>query len=336
MTPIKKIITTISIFCFISIHLFSQDDMLNLLDSIDTKKTHDKTIATFKGSKIINAQTIETVKKRTMDFNITHRFGNIGEASNGGAHTLYGLDNVADVRIGFDFGITDNITLGVGRSSQNELIDGFIKYRFLCQTTDNHIPFSIAVYSDMSYNPQSSSQFYRGAIETSKRTELQRVSYTTQLIIARKFGWRFSMELLPSYQHRNFVVGVINPDNGSEETNGLYSIGVGGRLKITQRFAIIGDYFYTFSDYRNNNSENPFFAPLALGFEIDTGGHIFHLMFSNSAGIIENNYIPHTTDDWLKGGFKFGFNISRVFGLGGKKKGTLNKKGTDRKFTGNI
>lgn len=293
---------------------FAQDDMLSLLDSVGGPKTHEKTIATFKGSKIINAQSIETVKAKTFDFSISHRFGNSG-TENGGGHALYGLDNISDVRFGFDFGITDKLTIGVGRSKQKELIDGLLKYKLLSQTTDNHIPISLVYYGDVSYNPQTPTLFYSGTITVKdfKQKDIHRFAYTNQLIIARKFNSRFSMEIIPSYQHRNFIVAKFNPDNGAVETNDLFSLGTGARLKLTKRFAIIVDYFYTFSKYRTKNSMAPFYNPLAIGIEIETGGHVFHMNFTNSAGIIENNYIPYTTDGWLKGGFKFGFNISRVF-----------------------
>ncbi|MEO6904146.1 MAG: DUF5777 family beta-barrel protein [Bacteroidia bacterium] len=315
-----KIIAIICSLFLISSSVFAQDDMLHLLDSVVTTKKSERTIATFKGSKIINAQTTETVKKGTMDFNVAHSFGNVGEQSNGGIHTLFGLDNIADVRIGFDFGITNDLTLGVGRSKQKELIDGLVKYRLLTQTTDNHIPFSLAIFGDMAYNPQQATIFYNGVDLTAFTPRaIQRFSYVSQLIIARKFNWRFSVELLPSFQYRNFILGTINPENGNIETNSLFSLGGGARLKLTNRFAIILDYYYTFSKYRQHNLNPSYFSPLGLGFEIDTGGHIFHLTFTNCSGIIENNYIPNTTDDWLKGGYKFGFNISRVFSLSGKR-----------------
>lgn len=321
MITIPKKIVAAFIFIGFGINAIAQDDMLNLLDSVGGPKTHEKVIATFKGSKVISMQTTETVKAKTMDFCISHRFGNIGTGSGGGAHTLYGFDNASDIRISFDFGITDNLTLGVGRSKEKELIDGLVKYRILTQTTDNHIPLSLAFYGDMSYNPQDATQFYSGTVSDADfhQKDVHRLSYTSQLIIARKFGSRFSMEIVPTYQHRNFVIASINPDNSTEESNDLMSVGAGARLKLTKRFSIIADYYYTFSKYRTNNSVNPFYMPLALGVEIETGGHVFHLNFTNASGIIENNYIPNTTDNWLKGGYKFGFNISRVFNLGGKK-----------------
>ena len=321
MKKISKKIAVTLLFSSFSIFVFAQDDMLSMLDSVGGKKTHEKVMATFKGSKIINAQSIETIKAKTCDFSITHRFGNIGQASNGGGHTLYGLDNITDVRIGFDFGITNNLTLGFGRSKIGELIDGLVKYRILTQTIDNHVPLSLAFYGDMGYTPELGSIFYNGLSSTSdlKRNDIHRFSYTSQLIISRKFGWRFSMELLPTYQHRNYVLATINAENSAVETNDLISLGGGFRFKLTKRFAIIADYFYTISPYRRNNTVTPFYNPLAIGVEIETGGHVFHLNFTNASGIVENNFIPNTTDSWLKGGFKFGFNISRVFNVGGKK-----------------
>ncbi|HEY0030731.1 MAG TPA: DUF5777 family beta-barrel protein [Bacteroidia bacterium] len=318
---LKKTAVLVGLICSGSF-LSAQDDMLAMLDSAGGPKVHEKVIATFKGSKVINMQSTETVKAGTMDFSVAHRFGNIGVESGGGAHQLYGFDNSSDIRIGFDFGITDNLTLGIARSKQNELIDGLVKYRILSQTQDNHIPLSLAIYADVSYNPQVANQFYSGMVTSPdfKQSEIHRFAYTTQLLIARKFGWRFSAQITPTYQHRNYVLGSINADNSAEETNDLFSIGGGFRFKLTKRLGIIADYYYTFSDFRKGNTANPYYNPLAIGIEIETGGHVFHLNFTNASGIIENNYIPNTTDSWLKGGYKFGFNISRVFNIGGKKK----------------
>lgn len=318
---LKNLSVTI-LFSTSALLVCAQDDMLSMLDSVGGIKTHEKVLATFKGSKIVNAQSTETVKAKTCDFSITHRFGNMGTQSNGGGHTLYGLDNVTDVRLGFDFGITNDFTLGFGRSKQGELIDALVKYRILSQTIDNHMPISLAFYGDMGYNPQKANQFYSGMVMSSdfKQNDVHRFSYVSQLIIARKFGWRFSMELLPTYQHRNFVLGNINADNNAVETNDLMSIGAGMRFKLTKRFAIIADYFYTISPYRTKNTANPFYNPLALGVEIETGGHVFHINFTNASGIVENNFIPNTSDSWAKGGIKLGFNVSRVFNIGEKKR----------------
>ncbi len=294
---------------------FAQQDLLSMIGSADSVKPHEKVFATFKTTKVISAQSTETVKKHCLDFRITHRFGNIGAESGGGVHELYGWDNISDVRISFDYGITDKITVGVGRSKMDENLDGMFKWRFLEQTMDNHIPVSVAFYEDAVLTPMLTSSLYAGTTDSVYKFS-DRLSYVSQLIIARKFNRSFSFELLPTYQHRNFVKGLVNPSNNALDQNDVFAIGAGMRLKVGKRMAILVDYFHAFSDYRTGNPVTPYYDPLAVGFEIETGGHVFHLDFTNASGIIENNFLTNTTDSWLKGGFKFGFNISRVFVLG--------------------
>lgn len=300
------------LFTCVSSFGFSQPDLLSMLDSVSKPKTREKVFATFKTTKVINAQSTETVKKRCLDFRITHRFGNIGADGGGGFHTLYGFDAVSDVRISFDYGITDKITVGIARSKRQENFDGTFKWRFMEQTTDNKIPVSIALYENAAFTPVDKAALYSGTINITEKTA-HRFSYVSQFIIARKFSRFFSFELLPTYQHRNYVKALINTDNGKEESNDLFALGAAARLKITKRMALLVDYYHIFSDYRINNPQTAYYDPLAIGVEIETGGHVFHLNFTNALGIIENDYIPNTTDSWGKGGYKFGFNISRVF-----------------------
>lgn len=285
------------------------DDLLKLVEEPEQK--NEKVFATFKTTKIVNGQSIESVKKNTLDFRITHRFSDI--AVGGSGHTLWGFDNSTDIRYSFDYGITDQITIGVARSKFRELLEGYAKYRFLEQTTNNKIPLSIAVYTDMGFTPMTQTELYAGTDKSVEKKDVHRFSYFSQLILARKFNSWLSLQLMPSYHHRNFVRADVNPDNNAEETNGIVSLGVGGRLRFTKRMAIIFDYFYNFSQFRQNNSINPYYNPLAVGLEIETGGHVFHINFSNNGAISENNFIPYTQSNWLDGQFKFGFNISRVF-----------------------
>jgi hypothetical protein len=272
-------------------------------------------VATFATSKLITLQTTETLKAKTFRFAVTDRFGNMNAKNGGGYHTFYGIDNSADIRFSLDMGITDHLMIGMGRSKQNELLDGFLKYSVLNQ--DAHIPLSAAIYSDMSYNPQQTNLFYSGMASTSgfKQSNIQRLSYTSQLIIARKFSNVFSMELVPTFQHRNFVIEKVNQTNGAVETNNLFAMGAGFRLKLSTRVSMIADYYYTFSKYRKDNALTPFYAPLAIGVEVEAGKHIFQFSLSNVSGIIENNYLPNTTDGWLKRGIKFGITVSRGFNV---------------------
>jgi len=283
---------------------FAQDNLMSMLEE-ENPVEEGKVSATFKSMKIINAHTIEMVKAKHLDFRITHRFGNIGGASGGGVHTLYGFDQSEDIRISFDYGITDNLQIGFGRSKKMEALDGSLKYRILTQTDQNSIPVSLVWYTDLAFTPQAD-------FDDRYTNVAYRMSYVHQAIIARKFSERFSLELLPTISHRNLVE--LDADSLIDE-NTFFSMGVAGRFKVNQRFSIVADYFHNFSDYRTNHPSIDFKNPLGIGFELETGGHVFHLFLTNASGIIENNYLTTTKDDWLKGGMKFGFNISRVFSL---------------------
>ena len=284
------------------IHLAkAQEDLLNMLDSTVEKET--KVFATFKGTRIVNAQSIETVKKNGLDFRITHHFGDIGGES-GGIHTLYGFDQAADIRIAFEYGVTDRLTAGIGRSKIAEMIDGLLKYRLLQQTIDNKMPVSVTLFANTAFTPQKE-------INGEYKNALHRFSYTFQALLAKKINQKFSVQLIPSYVHRNYVFN-------HEDENDLFSLGVASRLKLSKRFAILADYYYTFSDFRDKYRDR-YFAPLGLGIEIETGGHVFNMFFTNNAGILENSYISNTTSSWTKGEYKFGFNISRTFTIGKKK-----------------
>jgi len=298
--------------------IFAQDDLLSIVNEGNEKK-HEKVFATFKTYKLGNAQTIETVKKKHLDFRISHRFGNVynsalePNALNEAAHTYFGFDNASDIRWSFDYGVTDNITIGIGRSRFRETYDGSLKWKILSQTQDFHIPLSIALFADLGYTSVKSDQLYAGIVKDFNTNDLHRFNYFTQLIIASKLTNWLSLELLPSYLHRNFIKQSINANNKAEDTNGLFSLGFGARIKVTKRMCLIGDYFYNFSPYFQNNTS--VYNPLALGFELETGGHVFSMFFTNSPALIENSFIPYTTDTWTKGQVKFGFCISRTFSL---------------------
>ncbi len=290
-------------FTFLSLTSFGQDDLMDMLEEDNAAETEKEVVrATFKGIKLVNANTIETTKKKTLEFRITHRFGDMKIDDPAGKHTLYGLDNAANIRFSFDYGLTDKMSIGFGRSKIAEHLDFNLKYRFLEQK-HNGFPLSVAYYGATALTP----------IANVPNDEFaNRMSYVNQLIIASKLNSSISLELLPTMVHRNYVdQSILHPSNGSVDENDLFSLGFAGRFKVTKRMAVVVDYFYTFSEFRD--SENGFYDALGVGVEIETGGHVFHINVSNSAGIIENDYIPGTTSSWGNGEYKLGFNISRVF-----------------------
>lgn len=282
----------------ISIHGFSQEDMMSLLGD-EEESLH--VIAAFKNSKVINAQSLETTDAGVLDFKIQHRFG----STKGGIYEMFGLDN-ATMRMGFDYGINDRIQIGVGRSTYEKTVDGCFKARLLWQTEgSNKMPLSVVWYSSAMINGLR----FEGL--PYERTFVSRLNYLHQLIIGRKFSSKFSFQLMPSVLHRNFVLT-------SAENNTIFAVGTAGRVKLTHRLSMTGEYFYVpsgLADIYNNS--------LSIGFDIETGGHVFQLHFTNSAFMVDKAYIGETTGDWTTGDFYFGFNLSRVFTLKKKKEGSV-------------
>lgn len=304
-------------FTILSFSASAQDDLLDMVKEDHTTEVR-KVYATFKTTKIVSAQTTETMKKNNLDFRVTHRFGNIydgnlNDALNTAAHSAFGLDNASDIRISFDYGITDDLTIGIGRSKFREMYDGLVKYRFLTQREDNKIPVSMCFYGNFGYTAMTTDNLYAGTIRPETK-EAHRVQYCSQLLIARKFNSWFSLELLPTYTHRNFIKQQVNTVNNKEDMNGMFSLGVGGRIKLTKRFALVADYFYNFSEFQKENPMG-YYNPLGVGIEIETGGHVFHVNYTNGTAIIESSLLTSTQDTWTKGQIKLGFNISRWFAL---------------------
>lgn len=304
------------IFLFVANAVFAQEpDLSAIVDQNSPKSTKEFVTATFKGFRIINAQTNETAKKHNLNFNIAHRFGDIA-STGAGIHTFFGFDNAMDIRFSFDYGVTDRLQLGIGRSkgfdAYSQLYDGNIKFKLLRQTTNNSMPVSVTLYGVAGITGRKAST--DSTSDASFQNTAQRMSYVAQAVIARKFSPSISFELIPSWLHRNYV--------SFEDQNDMFSLGIGGRVKITKRFAIIADYFHNFSAYRMDakdaSGNKVYYDPLSVGVEIETGGHVFTINFTNSTGILENLYLPFTTTNWLDGEFRLGFNISRNFVIGGK------------------
>lgn len=286
-------------FFFIS-NAYAQEDLLASLDTIPQKSV--RVLPTFKTTRIVNSHSVETVKAHHLDFRVTHHFGNAGVK--GGGHTIFGLDNASDIRIAFEYGVTDRLTVAAGRSKIGEMIDAYLKYRVLYQTEDNKVPISLTLFANAAV---TATDDISGPLSTDFNN---RLSYTYEALIARRFSSRFSWQLMPVLMHRNYVAD-------PQDENDLFALGTGIRLRLTKHFALLADYYMIFSGYRADRKDL-YFPPLGVGIEIETGGHVFHLHFTNNPGILENSYLANSTDSWQKGQFKFGFNISRTFGIGKK------------------
>ncbi|GGA68840.1 hypothetical protein GCM10008015_07030 [Flavobacterium palustre] len=278
----KKLIL---LLLFVPIISFSQEDLLNGIDSVSEK---EKVSAAFKGLKIVNLESTKLAAKGDLYFIVAHRFGSVKDGFEG----FFGLDN-ANTQLKFVYGLTDWLTISAARS---ELAYDFsTKYTLIHQKTDG-FPVSIAGFSSLAINNTLKESLYP------KLTFDDRFTYVQQLLISRKYSEKLSLQLAPTIFHENFV------DN-AQQNNTQYAIGIGGRYKLSKRWSLNMDY----AAHLNRASNSVYKNPLSIGFDLDTGGHVFQMHFTSSQGIHEAGYLGQTTGDWTKGDVFFGFNLLRVF-----------------------
>jgi len=279
---------------------FSQD--LDELMNAELKPTVDFATATFKSTRIINGHSIEQMKENQLDFRISHRFGTL----NSGLYGLFGLDE-SYIHFSLEYGIKDWLMLGAGRASQNKTYDGFAKVRLLRQSSGaKFMPFQLSYFTSVEImtlkfpeRPEGTSNYFSS-----------RLAYVNQLLIARKFNENLSVQLSPTFIHRNLVRTEL-------DQNDIYALGVGGRYKLTKRLSLNAEYYYTYKPNSAFLDPRPYNA-LSVGVDIETGGHVFQIMVTNSQGMREGSFIPQTTGSWADGDIHLGFNISRVFAFNKK------------------
>lgn len=286
----RKYLLTLFILS-IGLAAVAQDDLLaGLEEELENKPSIVE--ATFKGTRLINGHSVETRKKGAMDFIISHRFGTL----DGGFYELFGLDN-AQVRFALEYAVSDRLYVGLGRSSFEKTFDGFVKYRLIQQTTGAGAkPVSVTWMSSLTVKT------LRDPVNDLSFTD--KLASAHQLLVARKLNSNVSVQLMPTWVHKNLI-------GASDENNDVFALGTGGRVKLNQRVSLNVEYYYQFQTI-NNNTKNA----LAIGFDIETGGHVFQLQFTNATSMVTKGFVSETTNDFFDGEIHFGFNISRTFQLG--------------------
>jgi hypothetical protein len=297
MKPVSQLVLWALVTALFQTGLVAQPDPLEELEA-GLETTKDFQMNTFGSTRVINAHSSETQPKNSLDFRISHRFGTL----NDGAYGFFGLDR-ASMRLSFEYGVTDRLLVGVGRSTIEKTYDGFLKYKLLWQAKGPKAsPVTLTYLVSMTTNTLK----YESDPQASAL--VNRLAYVHQAIIARKFNKAFSLELLPTYVHRNLV--------DVPDQNDVWALGAAARVRFNTMFALDAEYFYVFPGYVAEHFINSF----SIGLDVKTGGHEFQLAFTNSLPMIEKGFIAQTTDRWDKGGIHFGFNLSRVFEIGGGRK----------------
>ena len=284
----KNRLLTIFVILF-SLQISSQD-LLDLLDN-ETPETENVVTATFKGTRIVNGHSIENRKNKELEFIISHRFGRI----NTGFEELFGLDQ-SNIRFSFEYGLTDNLTAGLGRSSYEKTYDGYLKYSLLKQKNgSNSFPFAVSLFGSVAAKSQK-------AIAGNERTFAESLFYVGQVLIAKKVNSSISLQVTPTYVHRNLTALIADPHD-------IFALGFGTRLKVSKRVSLNAEYYHQFNKLEAINSRNS----LAFGVDIETGGHVFQIILSNAITMIEKSFITESTGNFFGGDIHLGFNLSRTF-----------------------
>jgi hypothetical protein len=284
------------LFAVLTVSIFAQDDLLDLLNE-NAPPEINFTTATFKSTRIMNGHSVERMPPGQLDFRISHRFGTV----NSGAYEFFGLDQ-ANIHFSLEYGIFNWMMIGIGRGTYEKTYDAFTKLTLLRQSSGARVM------------PVTVSFFTSAALRTAKWPDpdranyfSSRLAYTSQLLVARKISQGLSLQLTPTYVHRNLVATELDP-------NDLWAMGAGGRLKLSKRISLNAEYFYLVNA-DNTYMSSPVYNPLSVGVDIETGGHVFQLILTNSLAMIEKGFIGETTGRWMNGDIHIGFNISRVFTL---------------------
>ena len=293
-------------------------NLMNELDSKTTKPAGKPPVKVFLAQRLINANTVEMLQKGHFEFKVVHNFGD-ASGRNGGIRSAFGLDGSTDIKIAFLYEKKKNLNVMVSRNKGDgqvfTLWELALKYKILEQReNDPSHPLSLAIFA----NGVSSSQ--RASTDSTRenyyRKTSDRQSQVLQVMVARKFGKWFSLQLNPTYVHTNYVV--------KNDVNHIFAMGGALRVPIYKRFVFIADYFHAFRPKSSIDSLKlkgvNFYDALGVGLELVTPGHVFHVNFTNSTNILENRFIPHTTSSWKKGQYRWGFTVTRDFVLRRSKK----------------
>lgn len=285
------------LFTFASVHSQNLSDLL----AEDSVEGPQPVLALFKATRVINGHSVKQLKKGELDYRISHRFGRL----NSGAYEFFGLDQ-SNIHFSLEYGLLDRLMAGIGRGPYEKTVDVFARYNISNQQTGKGaFPLTISYLSSIEVIGRKWPDVERTNYFTS------RLNYTQQFLIARKFS-NLTVQLMPTMVHRNLVPSEV-------DQNDLFALGIAGRYKVAKRLALTGEYYYVARPIPQRTAQK-LYNPLAFGFDIETGGHVFQIMLTNSVGMREGGFIGKTTGSWMKGDIHLGFNISRVFTLNSKSR----------------
>ena len=275
---IKKsiLVSVLSLTAFVG--LAQEDDLLKELDNLNQNETIFE-LPAFKALQIGNLQSTKVVDNAELYMVVAHRFGTLEN----GIDDFFGLDQ-ANTKIQLLYGLLPNLQVGISRDSYEKTYSGTAKYKLFRQS--NKVFANLSLYASVDINSQLKTSVYPG-LKTSDR-----FSYTAQILASRSFSQKLSLQLAPIFVRHNLqdLNYTITP------TYNQILLGFGGRYKLLKRLSFNLDYAYNFS----KNSNSLYYNPLTMGIDIETGGHVFQLLFTNSRASNDSSFLTETTGDWTQ------------------------------------
>ncbi len=277
--------------CFFTGNLLAQEDLLSQLDSVKSNEKQIETAA-FKALQIGNMQSTKLAAKGEWYMLVSHRFGDLSN----GLDNFFGLDE-AMTKFGGIYGVTNWLNFGASRQTHNKIYELTAKYKMANQEV-NGFPVTIVGYNTMDINTALKKELYPNIKFT------DRLAFSTQLLVSRKVNEKFSVELGLINVYKNLY------DDTVEQQN-VFSVASGLRYKVAKRMSL--NLEYAARVITSEKASNPYHNPLTLGLDIETGGHVFQLVFSNSQPMNDVAVFSGASGDWTKGKVYFGFNMYRTF-----------------------
>ncbi len=273
--------------------IFSFDSALAQMERRRT--VTDEPVEVFLTMSLISMATTSNLQKNNMNSTIMHNFGLVSS----GVEEFWGLDQGAAVRLGFDYGITDRLSVGIGRTSREDNVDLRFKYTLIQQMKSDKIPVEVSIKGDIGINTQEERRF--------DFSNKDRLNMFGSIAVARKFSDKLSLQFTPMVSHFNTVV-IETEDQNPKHTH--FGAGFGGEYRVSMKHSFSFEYFGLIGD-KTEGLKNP----MAISWQIDTGGHVFQMFFMNGNWFTEQHLLARTTDDFFARDFRLGFNVNRVFGL---------------------
>lgn len=291
MKKYKKLFLFISV-CLLAGGLIAQDK-----PETPAVKKEKPVKNTFESVWLMDNQTAMVPIKGTLEFDIQHRFGTVDK----GKKDVWGIFAPSNIRLGINYSPIYKLFVGAGLTKERTQIDFNAKYALLQQTKDK-IPVSVTFFGNMVIDARDKSNF---------RYSVDRFSYFSQLIIARKITEHFSAQVAPNLSWFNNVEAYVDKDGGIQKkmNNEHFAISVLGRYKVTEKSAIIAGYDQPITQHTTNNPH----PNICFGFETTTSSHAFQVFFGNYYGIVPQSNNVFNRNDFRDGQFLIGFNITRLW-----------------------